>query len=156
MQPCIWADINHIKAFASDPFNKPDMVALFFIQLSIVDFDLTMKEISLIINRLRSNIVVHTITDQFIRYTLLVLVWIPFCLQKCLNSSWHRAWHASCYPWCICSIPSHPNGALLNWDLLTVGAFSIFSVKFKKPGADVSSFVTWHIILLEVARTWVT
>ncbi|AWO96124.1 Kinesin-like protein, partial [Scophthalmus maximus] len=26
---------------------------------------------------------------HFIRYTLLVKVWTPFCLQNCLNSSWH-------------------------------------------------------------------
>ncbi len=31
-----------------------------------------------------------TITGRFIRYTLLVLGWIPFCLQNCLNYSWHR------------------------------------------------------------------
>ncbi len=32
----------------------------------------------------------HTHTFHFIRYTLLVRVWTPFCLQNCLNSSWHR------------------------------------------------------------------
>ncbi len=26
----------------------------------------------------------HTLTDHFIRYTLLVLGWTPFCLQNCL------------------------------------------------------------------------
>ncbi len=28
--------------------------------------------------------------DHFIRYTLLVPGWTPFCLQNCLNSSWRR------------------------------------------------------------------
>ncbi len=32
----------------------------------------------------------HTLTGHFIRYTLLVLGWTPFCLQNYLNSSWHR------------------------------------------------------------------
>ncbi len=30
------------------------------------------------------------ITGHFIRYTLLVPGWTPFCVQNCLNSSWHR------------------------------------------------------------------
>ncbi len=33
---------------------------------------------------------IHTLTGHFIRYTLLVPGWTPFCLQNCLNSSWHR------------------------------------------------------------------
>ncbi len=32
----------------------------------------------------------HTLTGNFIRYTLLVPGWTPFCHQNCLNSSWHR------------------------------------------------------------------
>ncbi len=32
----------------------------------------------------------HKLTGHFIRYTLLVPGWTPFCLQNCLNSSWHR------------------------------------------------------------------
>ncbi len=35
-------------------------------------------------------IYICTLTGHFIRYTLLVRVWTPFCLQNCLNSSWHR------------------------------------------------------------------
>ncbi len=35
-------------------------------------------------------IYIHSLTGYFIRYTLLVLGWTPFCLQSCLNSSWHR------------------------------------------------------------------
>ncbi len=31
-----------------------------------------------------------TLTGHFIRNTLLVPDWTPFCLQNCLNSSWHR------------------------------------------------------------------
>ncbi len=33
---------------------------------------------------------IHTLTGHFIRYTLLVPGWTHFCLQNCLNSSWHR------------------------------------------------------------------
>ncbi len=33
---------------------------------------------------------IYTLTGHFIRYTLLVPGWTPFCLQNCLNSSWHR------------------------------------------------------------------
>ncbi len=32
---------------------------------------------------------IYTLTGHFIRYTLLVPGWTPFCLQNCLNSSWH-------------------------------------------------------------------
>ncbi len=32
----------------------------------------------------------YTLIGHFIRYTLLVPGWTPFCLQNCLNSSWHR------------------------------------------------------------------
>ncbi len=35
-------------------------------------------------------IYIYTLTSHFIRYTLLVLGWTPFCLQNCLKSSWHR------------------------------------------------------------------
>ncbi len=34
------------------------------------------------------SICIGTLTGHFIRYTLLVT--LPFCLQNCLNSSWHR------------------------------------------------------------------
>ncbi len=32
----------------------------------------------------------YTLTGRFIRYTLLVQDWTSFCLQNCLNYSWHR------------------------------------------------------------------
>ncbi len=32
----------------------------------------------------------NTLTGHFITYTLLVPGWTRFCLQNCLNSSWHR------------------------------------------------------------------
>lgn len=32
----------------------------------------------------------YTFTGPFIRDTWLVLNWTPFCLQNCVNSSWHR------------------------------------------------------------------
>ncbi len=34
----------------------------------------------------------YTLTGHFIRYTLLVPGWIPFCLQNCLNSLWQELW----------------------------------------------------------------
>ncbi len=70
----------------------------------------------------------------------------PFCLQNCLNSSWHRFnkvletflrdfcpyWHDSIMQFLqICRLhiheanlpfPPHPKGALLDWDLVTVEA----------------------------------
>ncbi len=86
----------------------------------------------------------HTLTGHFIRYTLLVPGWTPFCLQNCLNSSWHRFnklletflrdfgpyWHDSITQLLqICRlhiheslVPPHPKGALLDWDLVTVEA----------------------------------
>ncbi len=33
---------------------------------------------------------IPTLTGHFIRFTLLVPGWTPFCLQNCLHSSWHR------------------------------------------------------------------
>ncbi len=33
---------------------------------------------------------IYTLPGHFIRCTLLVPGWTPFCLQNCLNSSWHR------------------------------------------------------------------
>ncbi len=35
-------------------------------------------------------IYIYTLTGHFIRYTLLVPGWTPFCIQNCLHSSWHR------------------------------------------------------------------
>ncbi len=88
-------------------------------------------------------IYIHTLTSHFIRYTLLVPDWILFCLQNCLNSSWHRFnkvletvlrdfgpyWHhavaadlSAAHPWCESPVPPHPKGALLDWDLVTVEA----------------------------------
>ncbi len=32
----------------------------------------------------------YKLIGHFIRYTLLVPDWTPFCLQNCLNSLWHR------------------------------------------------------------------
>ncbi len=35
-------------------------------------------------------IYIYTLTGHFIRYTLLVPGWTPFCIQNCLHSLWHR------------------------------------------------------------------
>ncbi len=81
----------------------------------------------------------HTLTGHFIRCTLLVPGWTPFCLQNCLNSSWHRFnkvletflrdfgpyWSAdlsAAHSWCESPVPPHPKGALLDLDLVTVEA----------------------------------
>ncbi len=40
-----------------------------------------------------NNIYIHTLTGHFIRYTLLLRGWTPFCLQNCLNST--RCWKHS-------------------------------------------------------------
>ncbi len=39
---------------------------------------------------LTRDIYIHSLTGHFIRYTLLVTGLTHFCLQSCLNSSWHR------------------------------------------------------------------
>ena len=39
-----------------------------------------------------------TLTGHFIRYTLPVKGWTPFCLQSCLNSSWHTLSMVFCIP----------------------------------------------------------
>ncbi len=86
----------------------------------------------------------HTLTGHFIRYTLLVPDLTRFCLQNCLNSSWHifnnmlktflrdfgPYWHDRITQLLqICRlhiheslVPPHPKGALLDWDLVTVEA----------------------------------
>ncbi len=82
-------------------------------------------------------------TGHFIRYTLLVLGW-TFCLQNCLNSSWHRFnkvsetflrdfvpyWHDSIMQLrLICrlhihdaNLPCHHIPKVLYWDLVIVEA----------------------------------
>ncbi len=88
----------------------------------------------------------HTLTGHFIKYTLLVPDWTHFCLQNCLNSSWHRFkkvletflrdfgpyWHESItrllqicrlhIHGCESPVPPHPKDALLDWDLVNVEA----------------------------------
>ncbi len=55
-------------------------------------------------------IYIHTLTGHFIRYTLLVQGWTPFCLQNCLNSLWlgfNECWkHSSEILVCIDMIAS--------------------------------------------------
>ncbi len=91
-------------------------------------------------------IYIYTLTGHFIRYTLLVPGWTPFCLQNCLNSSWHRFnkvletflrdfgpyWPDSITQLLqICRlhihdanslVTPHPKDVLLDWDLVTVEA----------------------------------
>ncbi len=119
----------------------------------------------------------HTLTGHFIRYTLLVPGWTPFCLQNCLNYSWHRFnkvletllrdfgpyWHDSITQLLqICrlhihdaNLPFHHIPKVLYWIeiwwLWRPFEESELIVMFKKPVWDDLSFVTWCIILLEVS-----
>ncbi len=86
-----------------------------------------------------------------------------YTLTNCLNSSWHKFnevletflsyfgtyWHESimqmlqicrhAHPWCNSPIPPHPQGALLDWDLVTVEAI----------------WVKWtHCHVQETSLTW--
>ncbi len=84
---------------------------------------------------------VYSLTGHFIRYTSLEPGWTHFCLQNCLNSSWHRfnkvleTFLRDFGPYLhdsitqllqICRLhihdanPPHPKDALLDWDLVTV------------------------------------
>ncbi len=112
----------------------------------------------------------------------LVPGWTPFCLQNCLNSSLHRLnkvleafvrdfgpyWHDSITQLLqICrlhihdvNLPFHHIPKVLYWIeiwwLWRTFELSELIVMFKKPVWDGLSFVTWCIILLEVAiRRWV-
>ncbi len=42
------------------------------------------------ISGIMSHTYIHTLTGHFIRYILLEPGWTLFCLQNCLNYSWHR------------------------------------------------------------------
>ncbi len=94
----------------------------------------------------KKSICIYTVTGHFIRYTLLVPGWTPFCLQNCLNSSWYRfnkvletflrdfgpychdsitavaADLSTAHPWCESPSYTTSKGALLDWDLVTVEA----------------------------------
>ncbi len=71
------------------------------------------------------------LNGHFIRYTLLVPGWTPFCLQNCLKEleTFLRDFVPYCcrfvgcisMMWISCS-PPHTKGALLDWDLVTVEA----------------------------------
>ena len=115
------------------------------------------------------------------RYTLLGPGLDPFCLQNCLNSSWHRFnkaletflrdfpyFHESITQLLqICRLHIHDANLPFHhipkvfywieiWWLWRPLEYSELIVMFKKPVWDDLSFVTWHVILLEVAiRRWV-
>ncbi len=126
---------------------------------------------------------IYTLTGYFIRYPLLVPGWTPFCFQNCLNSSWHRFdkvletflrdfgpyWHDSITQLLqICrlhihdaNLPFHHIPKVLYWIdfwwLWRPFEKRELIVMFKKPVWDYLSFVTWFIILLDVAiRRWYT
>ncbi len=125
----------------------------------------------------------HSLTGHFIRYTLLVLGWTPFCLQNCLNSSWHRFnkvletflrdfgpyWHDSITQLLqICRLHNqYIYGTGISRSTTSqrcsIGLrsgdcgdhLSKVNSLSKKPVWDDLSFVTWCIILLEVViRRW--
>ncbi len=91
----------------------------------------------------------NTLTGHFIRYTLLVPCWTPFCLQNSPNSSWlrfnkvnigkipQRFWSIltwehdavaadffGCTSMMQISRSTASQSALLDWDLVTGGHFS--------------------------------
>ncbi len=105
----------------------------------------------------------YTLTGHFIRYTLLVPGWTAFCLQN-FNSSWHRFtkvletflrdfdpyWHDSITQLLqICRL--HIHDANLPFHHIPKVLYWIEIWWLKKPVWDDLSFVTWCIILLEVA-----
>ena len=120
---------------------------------------------------------------HFIRYTLPIKVWTPFCLQNCFNYSRHTlnkvletflgdfapCWHDSITQLLqICwlhiydaNLPFHHIPKVLCWIeiwwLWRPLEYSELIVVFKKPVWDDMSFVTWCIILPEAAiRRWCT
>ncbi len=122
-----------------------------------------------------------TLAGHFIRCTLLVPGWTPFWLQNYLNSSWHRFnkvletflrdfgpyWHDSITQLLqICRLHKHDVNLSFHhipkvlywieiWWLWRPWVKELI-VMFKKPIWDDLSFVTWCMILLEVAiRRWV-
>ncbi len=105
-----------------------------------------------------------------------------FCLQNCLHSSWHRFnkvletflrdfgpyWHDCIMQLLqICWLHIHDVNLLFHhipntlywieiWWLWRPFKYNELIVMFKKPVWDDLSFLTWHVILLEVATTrWV-
>ncbi len=126
----------------------------------------------------RHPIYIHTLTGHFIRYTLLVPGWTPFCLQNFLNSSWHRFnkvletflrgfgpyWHDSITQICRLYIQDvnlsfHHIPKLLYWIeiwwLWRPFEESELIVMFKKPVWDDLSFVTVYYLAGSSIRRWV-
>ncbi len=123
----------------------------------------------------------YTLTGHFIRDTLLVPGWTPFCLQNCLNSSWHRFnkvletflrgsapyWHDSITQLLQirrlhihdANLPFQHIPKMLYWTeiwWLWRLEYSELTVMFKKPVWDDLSFVTRRVTLMKVAiRRWV-
>ncbi len=62
---------------------------IYFIKLKYINNYFYCLIILLLLN-IYLHIHTYTLTGHFIRYILLVPGWTPFCLQNCLNSSWHR------------------------------------------------------------------
>lgn len=95
----------------------------------------------------------HKLNGHFIRYTLRVPGWIPFCFQNCLNSSWHRfnnmrSFHDETLP--FQHIPNVHYWIEI-WLLRRPFVYSEQIVMFKRPVGDDLSFLTWCIIRQEVA-----
>ncbi len=123
---------------------------------------------------------IYTLTGHFIRYTLFVPGWTPFCLQNCLNSSWHRFnkmletflrdfgpyWHDSITQLLqICCRSMIRISRSTTSQSCFIGLRScdcrghlskVNSLSCSRNMKDDLSFVAWCIILLEVAiRRWV-
>ncbi len=66
------------------------LYARVFIDLLSLCLERRFKKLSVRKMNNKLYIYIYTLTGHFIMYTLLVQGWTPFCLQKCLNSLWHR------------------------------------------------------------------
>lgn len=92
-------------------------------------------------------------SDHCIRYALRWLDWMPFCLQNSLKSLWHR--FNKVLETFIRDFGSYCHDSIT--ELLQIcqlhlnDANILFHISKKKPVWDDLSFVTWCIILLEVA-----
>ncbi len=124
-------------------------------------------------------IYIYTLTGHFIRYTLRVPGWTPFCLQNYLNYSWHRFnkvletllknfgpyWHDSITQLLqncrlhihYANLPFHHIPKVLYcieiWWLWRPFEWSELIAMFKKPVWDDVSFVTLYTVVIK-GWTW--
>ncbi len=78
-----WDDWTHEKRWCQ-PFRRPQRKPTLRQYTELTTFCHIYNHIVIYIKFLQ-----YTLTEHFIRYTLLVQGWTLVCLQNCLNSSWH-------------------------------------------------------------------